>query len=228
MDALLLDYNGVVVDDEPLHFAALAEILAAEGVALDEAAYYEGYVGSDDRAAFTKAFRQLGRELAPEALSALVARKAERYAALSEGGLVLVPGVTEFVREAADYVFVAVVSGALRREIELGLRKARLNDVVGVIVSAEDVTTTKPDPEGFRLALARLAALRPGRAWRAAVIEDSLPGLAAARALGAGCLMLTTSYEAGALAGADLTWDTFEGHSPRELAPLWRPVEVAS
>ena len=38
--------------------------------------------------------------------------------------------------------------------------------------------------------------------------------------------MLTTSYPAGALAGADLTWDTFEGHAPAELEPLWRPVEV--
>lgn len=227
MDALLLDYNGVVVDDEPLHFAALAEILAAEGVALDETAYYEGYVGCDDRAAFAKAFRQQGRELAPEVVRTLVARKAERYAVLADGALTLVPGVSGFVREAAEHVFVAVVSGALRREIESGLRMARLHDVVRVIVSAEDVTTTKPDPAGHRLALSRLAALRPGRAWRTMVIEDSLPGLAAARALGAGCLMLTTSYEAGMLAGADLTWDTFEGHAPRELQSLWRPVEVA-
>jgi beta-phosphoglucomutase len=226
MDALLLDYNGVVVDDEPLHFVALRDILAAEGVALDETAYYEGYVGSDDRAAFAKAFRKQGRELAPEAVRTLVARKAERYAALAGDALALVPGVTAFVREAADHVFVAVVSGALRSEIETGLRKAHLQDVVRLIVSAEDVTTTKPDPEGFRLALARLAALRPGRAWRVAVIEDSLPGLAAARAIGAGCLMLTTSYDAGTLAGADLTWDTFEGHAPRELQSLWRPVEV--
>jgi beta-phosphoglucomutase-like phosphatase (HAD superfamily) len=57
-------------------------------------------------------------------------------------------------------------------------------------------------------------------------VEDSPPGLAAARALGAGCLMLTTSYPAGALAGADLLWDTFGGHTPAELEPLWRPVEV--
>ncbi|MFI5207150.1 MAG: HAD family hydrolase [Gemmatimonadales bacterium] len=226
MDALLLDYNGVIVDDEPVHFLALKDVLVDRGIGLTEAAYYEDFVGTDDRAAFRKAFARAGRDLAPDALGELVARKAARYAELAGGNLALVPGVGAFVRAAEGRARIAVASGALRHEIEQGLALAGIRDLVGAIVSQEDTHTTKPDPAGFRLALARLADREPGETWRALAVEDSPPGLLAARALGAGCLMLTTSYPAGALAGADLTWDTFEGHAPAELEPLWRPVEV--
>ena len=226
MDALLLDFNGVIVDDEPLHFVAFRAVLAAEGIALDEEVYYAHYLGCDDRAAFRQAFASRERTLAPDRLADLIARKAARYAELAARELVVVPGVAAFARAAAAHAVLAVASGAIRPEIEIGLAKAGIRDLIGTIVSAEDVSTTKPDPALFRLALRRLAATRAAAPWRAAVIEDSLPGLAAARAIGAGCVMLTTSHDAGALAGADLVWATFEGHAPRELEMLWRPVEA--
>jgi beta-phosphoglucomutase len=219
MDALLLDYNGVVVDDEPVHYLALRDVLGDAGIELGEAAYYDAFVGCDDRAAFRQAFARAGRVLADAAVPDLVARKAARYAQLARDRLALVPGVAGFVRAAAERARIAIASGALRHEIEQGLALAGLRDVVGAIVSQEDTATTKPDPAGFRLALARLAAREAPAAWRALAVEDSPPGLRAARALGAGCLMLTTSYQAAALAGADLTWDTFEGHAPAELEP---------
>lgn len=226
MDALLLDYNGVVVDDEPLHFASFRDVLRAEGIPLDEAGYYADYLGLDDRAAFREAFHRAGRPLDPAGVRRLVLRKAAAYAALADQALVVVPGVTRFVREAARRARVAVVSGALRGEIETGLARAQIADAVAVIVSADDLPTTKPDPAGFRLALARLAERfgDHGRPWHAVIVEDSLPGLAAARALGAGCLMLATSHTPNQLRGADLVWRDFEGHAPAELTALWREV----
>lgn len=225
MDALLLDYNGVVVDDEPLHFASFRDVLAEHGIALDESTYYADYLGSNDRTAFAKAMRRDGRTDAPAAIQRLVARKAQMYAMLALNQLVIVPGVGEFVRLVARDARVAVVSGALRREIESGLALAGIRDEVAAIVSAEDVTNSKPDPEGFRLALRRLAEQHPSQRWRALVMEDSLPGLAAARALGVGCVVLTTSHHAGQLTG-DLSWNSFAGHAPAELAAWWRPVEI--
>jgi beta-phosphoglucomutase-like phosphatase (HAD superfamily) len=107
----------------------------------------------------------------------------------------------------------------------LGLERAGIADAVSVIVTSEDVATSKPNPAGFRLALRLLAAREPGP-WRAVVIEDSLPGLAAARAIGAGCLMLATAHEARELAAADRVWTSFERHHPDELGPLLREVAV--
>ncbi len=220
MDALILDFNGVIVDDEPLHFASFRDVLASEGIPLDAAAYYADYLGFEDRAAFREAFRRADRPFEARTLARLVADKAARYAVLAARTLPLVPGAAPFVRAATGRFAVAVASGAR-------LALAGIGDAVTTIVSAEDIQTTKPDPTSFRLALARLAQAHPGAGpWRAVVVEDSLPGLGAARALGAGCAMLTTSHPAEALARADVVWSSFDGHQPDELVPLLRPVEV--
>ena len=220
-DALLLDYNGVVVDDEPLHAEAFLAVLAEEGAHLTRSAYYAEYLGYDDRACFREAFRREGRPLAPDRVARLVARKLERYLALADRSLPLVPGAAWFIRGAARGRRVAVVSGASRSEVSHGLAAAGLADVVEIVVASEDVATSKPDPAGLLLALRRLAERAPGP-WRAVVVEDSLPGLAAARAIGAGCLALATSHPAAALVAADLVWESFAGHRPAEIEPLFR------
>jgi len=223
-DVLLLDYNGVIVDDEPIHFAALRDLLAVERISLDEAGYAEHFLGHDDRTCVAQAFQRAGRPIGPEQVAVLAARKASWYAESIRAGLPLVPGVRRFVREAAARLRVAVVSGALRREIREGLAQAEIVDVVACIVGAEDVTRGKPDPEGHRLALAALTG--GGRPPRAVVIEDSRPGLAAARALGAGCVLMTTAYAGRDVAGADLVWASFDGHAPGELTRVMREVTV--
>ena len=224
-DVLLFDYNGVIVDDEPLHRDAFFAVLEEEGVALSREEYDAEYLGMNDRACFRLALQRDGRPVVPADIGHLVERTAARYLARAERGLPLVPGAAAFVRDAARRWPVAVVSGASRREIALGLSLAGLADVVREIVTCDDVPTSKPDPAGFRLAFARLAGAAPGP-HRAAVVEDSLPGLAAARAFGAGCLMLATAHARATLAGADLVWASFEGHHPAELEPLFREVSV--
>ena len=81
------------------------------------------------------------------------------------------------------------------------------------IVAAEDVAACKPDPQGYNRARAALA-LPPNRC---VVVEDSLPGLAAARAAGLRCAVLTTSHSAESMAGADVVWSDFVGHAPADL-----------
>lgn len=222
-DALLLDYNGVLVNDEPLHFAAFRDVMLDHGLELDEQTYFADYLGCDDRSAFVEAWRRAHRTMSGELLRVLVADKADRYAALTDAGAPAVPGAAAFVAAAAERWPVAVVSGALRREVESGLRSAGLATVVRVVVAAEDSRATKPDPSGHRIALQQLAQAG-ARPTRAVVIEDSLPGLGAARAIGAGCVLLATSLPRARLGAADLVWDDFAGHAPAELAPLFRPL----
>jgi len=233
-DLLLLDYNGVIVNDEPLHFTALRDVLAIERVALDRRTYDATYLGLDDRECLRIAFARAGRPLEPAAWDRLAARKAAWYAEQIRTDLPLVGGVRAFVREAARAgARVGVVSGALRREIAAGLARAGIGDVVATVVSAEDVGAGKPDPAGYRLAIARLGGEAGARA-RAVAIEDSVPGLAAARAAGAGCVLLTTSLPADRLPGGgaagggagDAVWNSFEGHAPEELRPLFREVRA--
>lgn len=224
MDALLLDYNGVIVQDEPLHFASFRDTLAEEGISLSEPDYFAHYLGLNDRVAFRKAFERAGRPAAADAIEPVVQRKSRAYMRLAARDLQVVPGVTAFVEAAARTARIAVVSGALGSEIPLGLRRAGIAHLCEVLVTSDDVTTTKPDPEGFRLALGRLAVLHGTRDWRAVVIEDSLPGVGAARALGAGCVAITTSHGADELRDADEVWASFDGHAPADISGLWRSV----
>jgi HAD superfamily hydrolase (TIGR01509 family) len=212
--AILFDFNGVIIDDERQHCDALIATLGEYGYALDRETYYRDYLGFDDRECFRFSFARLGRPVDEGALAAAIERKHTHYAAALQGRMELVPGAAEFIESAAlDGLQLAIVSGALRREIELVLDLAGLRPHFAEIVAAEDVTACKPDPQGYRQAREALAV----DARRCVVIEDSLPGLAAARAAGLRCAMLTTSHDAAACAEADLVWPDFTGRASADL-----------
>jgi beta-phosphoglucomutase len=212
--AILFDFNGVIVNDEPQHCEALIATLATYGYALDRAGYYRDYLGFDDRECFRFTFERMGRSPDEGLLQEAIERKAVRYEEAIRSCLELVPGSAEFIQAAAAEGYrLAVVSGALRREIELVLGESRLRRHFEVIVAAEDVARCKPDPQGYRAARTALGVPAPG----CIVIEDSLPGLEAARNAGIRCAMLTTSHPAADLSAADIVWDDFRGRLPREL-----------
>ena len=171
-------------------------------------------MGFDDRECFRFTFARIGESVDGSRISAAIERKNEHYLRAIRSDMRLVPGAAEFVAAAADEGHrLAIVSGALRREIELVLDLADLRRHFSRIVSAEDVSACKPDPQGFNRAREALAI----PAARCVVVEDSLPGLAAARAAGLRCVMLTTSHAEDALADGDVVWRDFIGRAPRDL-----------
>jgi beta-phosphoglucomutase len=211
---ILFDFNGVIVDDESQHCEALITTLAGYGYALDRDTYYDEYLGFDDRECFRFTFERMGSRLDEKALQEAVARKHAEYERSIRASMRLVPGVSEFIENAAlDGFQLAIVSGALRSEIELVLELAGLRPHFAEIVAAEDVGACKPDPQGYNRARDRLD-LAPKRC---VVVEDSLPGLTAARAAGLRCAMLATSHPENACGEADLVWRDFVGHDAAEL-----------
>jgi beta-phosphoglucomutase len=212
--AILFDFNGVIIDDEPQHCDALIATLAEYGYPLDRESYYRDYVGFDDRECFRFTFARNGRPVEAARIAEAIERKNAHYLRAIRTDMRLVPGAAEFVAAAlGEGHRLAIVSGALRREIELVLELAGLRRHFSEIVSAEDVNACKPDPQGYHRAREALG-LPVGRC---VVIEDSLPGLAAARAAGLRCAMLTTSYSEGELAEGDVVWQDFVGRAPRDL-----------
>jgi HAD superfamily hydrolase (TIGR01509 family) len=212
--AILFDFNGVIINDEPQHCEALTATLAEYGIPLDRETYYREYLGFDDRECFRFTFERHGRPAGPPALAEAIERKAVHYAAEIRRAMTLVPGAADFVRAAAaDGLALAIVSGALRREIDLVLDAAGLRRHFGVVIAAEDVSACKPDPQGYIRARQALG-LAPGRC---VVVEDSLPGLAAARAAGLRCAVLTTSHSGDALGTADAIWPDLAGRKPSDL-----------
>jgi HAD superfamily hydrolase (TIGR01509 family) len=224
IQAVLFDFNGVIIDDESQHCAALQRVLANEGIELTREQYYAEYLGLDDRTSFVEAYRRAARTLTTELLNYLVTKKSELYLSIMEKSLRVVPGVREFVREAATRFRLGIVSGALRREIDAMLARADRDfaNRFEIIIAAEDVRRCKPDPAAYLAGLEALNRGTPLAAGACVVMEDSLPGLTAARAAGMPCVMLATSHPAEQLEGrgAALVWDSFAGHAAAELANL--------
>jgi HAD superfamily hydrolase (TIGR01509 family) len=212
--AILFDFNGVIINDEPQHCEALIATLATYGYRLDREGYYREYLGFDDRECFRFTFERMGRTPDPTLISEAIERKAAMYERAIRASMELVPGSAEFIQAAAAEGYrLAVVSGALRREIELVLAEAGLREHFEQVVAAEDVDACKPDPAGYQAARDALG-VDPVRCM---VIEDSLPGLEAARRAGLRCAMLSTSHPAAELRAADLVWPDLSGRRPHDL-----------
>lgn len=222
--AIIFDFNGIIVDDEPIHFELFKRVLNEEGIGLTEADYYARYLGCDDRGAFTIAYREHGRTLTEPKLAQLIDRKAAYYRQDIKSKMRVFPGVHTLIPELAKKLPLAIASGALRNEIEMILSGIGLLAHFRAIVSAEDVTRGKPEPEIFLKALAQLNAVlsidHPIKAAECLVIEDSKEGIRGARRAGMKCLAVTNSHPAELLNQADNIVDSLEGIGQSQLEAI--------
>ena len=196
LTAIIFDFDGVIADTEPPHFAGFRQTLAEIGISLTESDYYANYLGYDDRGCFIAALTAHQRPTDPSTLAQLMQRKAHAYLESVKNHLVILPGVRELVREAAAYPL-AIASGALRHEIEFILEQAGLRKEFLHITGAEDVTRGKPDPQPFLHALNALNRQRREQAITAGsclVIEDSIPGIRGARTAGMKVLAVANTH----------------------------------
>ena len=196
LSAIIFDFDGVIADTEPLHFASFRQTLAEIDISLSESDYYADYLGYDDRGCFIAALTKHQRPTDPISLVKLMQRKAHAYLESVKNHLVIFPGVRELVREAAAYPL-AIASGALRHEIEFILEQAGLRKEFLHITGAEDVTRGKPDPQPFLHALNALNRQRREQAITAGsclVIEDSIPGIRGARTAGMKVLAVANTH----------------------------------
>lgn len=195
LKALIFDFDGVIADTEPLHFAGLRQTLSEIGIELTESEYYAEYLGYDDHGCFVAALTTHERDTDQDTIGRLMKRKADAYLESVKHHQVLFPGIQEFVREAARSYPLAIASGALRHEIEYILESAGLRSAFRHITSAEDVTKGKPDPQPFLNALKGLQQQdRSISASACLVIEDSIPGIRGAKAAGMKVLAVANTH----------------------------------
>jgi beta-phosphoglucomutase len=141
------------------------------------------------------------------------ARLYEIYEKVIRGRLQPLPGARDFVEECRRRgLSIAVASGADWTKVIANLREIGMPEsLFDTVVDGTQVVRKKPAPDIFLEACRRLR-LTPDQCL---VIEDAVSGVAAARAAGMRCLGLTTSFDAGELAGAD--WIASDlAHAPKE------------
>ncbi|ABB31582.1 HAD-superfamily hydrolase, subfamily IA, variant 3 [Geobacter metallireducens RCH3] len=225
LSAVIFDFDGIIVDTEPLHYRAFQAILEPLGLGYAWEEYVNLYMGFDDRDAFREAFRVHGRTLNDHELELLIDRKAAAFQEIISSGVAPYPGVVELIRSINGTFPLALCSGALRCDILPILAGLGLSNAFDVMVTAEEVTASKPDPASYALAVERLAAafvdrgILPGRCI---AIEDTPAGIASATGAGIPVIAVTNSYPAEMLSGAVRVVDSLAGLALADIENLAR------
>jgi beta-phosphoglucomutase len=222
LKAIVFDFDGVIANSEPLHFQGFRDVLAEEGVTLAEADYYARYLGYDDVGVFRAIGVEYGVGWTPTEILDFVARKAVRLEALERDVSILFPGAADAVRRAAAAVPLAIASGALGAEIRRVLDRENLTRYFPTIVSAEDTPVSKPAPDPYLRVLAQLADVLGERLSpeTCVAIEDSHWGLQSARAAGLKTVGVAHTYDAAALADADLVIEGLDALNIEQLVKV--------
>lgn len=190
LKAVIFDFNGVIINDELLHEQLISQMLISENLLLKPGEYHKFCLGRSDRACLRDILTHRGRYVNEGYLDQLVKRKTQAYQqqldTLAE--LPIYPDTVDFIsRIATANLKMAVVSGALRAEVELVLNRANLAKYFTVIVTGDDLNVSKPEPDGYLLAVELLNQQYPElylQPLECLVIEDTFAGIQAAKRAG--------------------------------------------
>jgi phosphoglycolate phosphatase/beta-phosphoglucomutase len=233
IQAIFLDFNGVIIDDERLQMAAYQEVLKPHGIALTEEEYFSA-LGMDDRTFVRATFERAATHLSETTLRAVLEAKTQAHRKLIEHELPLFPGVVTFLKATSRHYALGLVSMANLDEISYVVDRARLRSLFTVIVSAEGVKAYKPAPDCYQGALDQLNEKRrelrllPLLARECLAIEDSPPGIESACAAGMRTLGVTNTVSENELrsAGADVVTRSLADWTPAAVRHVFEEFRI--
>ncbi|MFN0280145.1 MAG: HAD family hydrolase [Pyrinomonadaceae bacterium] len=208
--AILMDFNGVIIDDEPIQMRAYQEILKNEGIDLTEDDYLAS-LGMDDRTFVSAAFERAGKSVEDVEMDEIILAKSAKWKSMVENKLPLFDGIEGFVEKMSREFTLGIVSMAGWHEIDFVLKQSGLAKHFSTVVSAADASKCKPDPESYRLGFQRIDSVRTAQGHlplthtECLVIEDSPPGVVAARTADLPALGVTNTVSASDLRAAGAT-----------------------
>ncbi|HEY1342637.1 MAG TPA: HAD family phosphatase [Bryobacteraceae bacterium] len=177
-DAILFDFDGVLADTEPVHWACWAQVLAPLGVILDWDFYRDYCIGIDDKDMLKMMATRSNPPRDWQDLWAQYPAKKELFRERTLFKPPFAPSLDEFLADLQRDYKLAVVSSSSCSEIEPLLVAGGLRAHFETLVGGETVKHLKPHPEPYRMAADRIGARAP------LVVEDSEAGLASGRAAG--------------------------------------------
>jgi HAD superfamily hydrolase (TIGR01509 family) len=185
MKFLLWDHDGVLVDTEPLYFAATQECVKLLGLEVDQPTYL-------DLMAVGRTCWELAREhgIAEHAILEARRERDRRYQHYLLTREIEIEGVIDVLNALQSRYRMAIVTTSKRADFELIHRSRAIRQFFEFVITVEDCAKAKPDPDPYLRALKRFDA-RPGDA---VAIEDSSRGLAAAIAAGLRCIVVHNEF----------------------------------
>ncbi len=217
ISALVFDFDGVLVDSEPLHLRAYQETLEPLGVSLPREEYYARYLGYDDAGVFRAVSDARGWPIDDRRIAALIEEKTRIFDSLLAGGqVVMYPGVAECLTHLASRWPIGIASGALRHEIEATLRGYGLESCIRFIVASGETPAGKPAPDPY----AKAAMLHRVPPDECLAIEDSRWGITSAKSAGLWCIGITNTYAVSELLDADAIITSLQELTPELIRTL--------
>lgn len=200
LKAVLFDFNGVIINDEPIHQELINEILLGENLLPLGSEFAELCLGRSDRVCLRNVLTRRGRQVTEEYLTKLINKKASLYRARLEKleKLPIYEEIYSFLKRVkARELQIGLVTGAVRSEVESILQRTGLGDYFSVIVTGDEISTSKPQPDGYLLAVERFnrwnfnLQLQPQECL---VIEDTFAGCEAAKRAGMQVVGIAHTY----------------------------------
>jgi beta-phosphoglucomutase len=202
---LIFDFNGVIIDDEPIHNQNLKNVFGDEGIELSLEDIRTRCHGRGDYECIGMLLREAGRNPTEDLIEEFVKRKSAYYRESIDTHIPLTPGIQEFLERAHGKIPIGLASGALQSEIDYVLARADLRKFFAITANIAEVEHPKPDPGVYQLALERLQEstklnIAPSECL---VFEDSPVGMRAALSAGMRCIGVATSVDENDLAKAE-------------------------
>ncbi|MBM0740330.1 HAD family phosphatase [Phormidium sp. CLA17] len=200
LKAILFDFNGVIINDEAIHNRLIDQLLIEENLRPKRGELRQICLGRSDRACLQDLFASRSRILSDANLDRLISRKSAAYqqelANLEK--LPIYAGLPDILFNIhAAQLKIAIVTGALRSEVTAVLERVELSDEFSVIISGDEPFPSKPEPDGYLLAVKRLNELYPELNLMPAdclAIEDTFAGITAAKKAGIPVVGVANTY----------------------------------
>jgi HAD superfamily hydrolase (TIGR01509 family) len=199
--ALIFDVDGTLAETEELHRRAFNDTFAAQGLGWtwDQPTYREllRVTGGKERIAHYLT-DHLGLAADHHDIPDLHRAKTDRFTELMSGGeITLRPGILRLIEAGRNAgLKLAIATTTSRPNIDALIRATMgqsADQVFDAIAAGDEVDAKKPAPDVYLLALDRLGVAAP----EAVALEDSLNGLASARAAGLACIVSPATYTQG-------------------------------
>jgi beta-phosphoglucomutase len=183
VDAVLLEWDGVLADTGPARREALLRALADEGVAFSAEEYDAHCAGLDVQQSARVAVSRTHDD-DPALVDLVVLRAGRAFTERLAGGVTLAAGALEFLRAVEPRARLAIVSRATRAETDLFLRLSGVDGMMACVFTSDDVLQPPPAPELYDLAAAHLARTRRARREHSVALVTGTTAIRAARAAG--------------------------------------------
>ena len=216
--AIIFDMDGVLVDSNPFHLRKWMDLLQAHGIPFNEQELPKVIMGPCNDWIFR---RYLGEDLTREQLDELGEELEINFRREIRPHARAFPGVRRFIEEChAQGIAMAVASAAIAKNVNFLISALGLRDYFRALLTANEITHPKPDPEIYLKAADKLG-VSPAAC---VVFEDSFVGIQAAKRAGMKCVALASTFTAEDLrreTHADLIVPSFEAVSIQTLHHLF-------